>query len=80
MTAVAAIVLVGLAVGLYAALHDGSPKAEAGCINVPAAHAVGGATYQVCGGDVARWCRAAATRDDWLGSAVRERCRRAGYP
>jgi hypothetical protein len=79
MTAIAAIVLVGLAIALFAALHDGSSKADAGCIDVPATHSVGGATYQVCGADVARWCRSAATRDDWLGSSLRPRCRSAGY-
>jgi hypothetical protein len=80
MTAVAAIVVIGLVVGLYAVLHDSSPKAQAGCIEVPAAHSVGGASYQVCGDRAGRWCRSAANRDDWLGSAVRDRCRRAGYP
>jgi hypothetical protein len=79
MTAIAAIVLVGLAVALFAALDHGSSEAQAGCLEVPAAHSVGGATYEVCGGDVARWCRSAATRDDWLGSSLQSRCRRAGY-
>ena len=80
MTAVAAVVLVGLAVALFAALDGGSSEAKAGCIEVPAAHAVGGATYDVCGTEVARWCRSAGARDDWLGSTLQQRCRRAGYP
>jgi hypothetical protein len=80
MTAVAAIVLVGLAIALFAAIHDGSSKAESGCIEVPATHAVGGATIKACGADAVRWCREAETRDDWLGNAVGPRCRRAGYP
>jgi hypothetical protein len=80
MTVVAAIVAIGLIVALYAVLHDGSPAARAGCIAVPAAHSVGGASYQVCGDRATRLCRSTATRHDWLGSAVRDRCGRAGYP
>jgi hypothetical protein len=80
MTAVAAIVLVGLVVGLYAVFHDSSPTAHAGCIDVPATHSVGGASYRVCGDRATRWCRSAATRDDWLGSAAQNPCRRAGHP
>ena len=79
MSVIAAIVVIGLVVGLYSVLHDSSPEAQAGCIEVPAAHSVGGASYQICGDSAARWCRFAATRDDWLGSAVQGRCRRAGY-
>ena len=80
MTAIAAIVVVGLAIALFAAIHDGSSKADSGCIEVPATHAVGGATITACAGDALRWCREAATRDDWFGKAVQPRCRRAGYP
>ena len=80
MTAVAAIVVIGLIVGLYAVLHGSSPAAHAGCVDVPAAHSVGGGSYEICGARAARWCSAAANRDDWLGSAAQSRCRRAGYP
>jgi hypothetical protein len=78
MGAVAAIVAIGLIAGLYAVLHD-SPKAQAGCIQIPAAHAVGGATVKACGADAIGWCRSTADRRDWLGSAVQDRCGRAGY-
>ena len=42
MSVIAAIVVIGLVVGLYSVLHDSSPEAQAGCIEVPAAHSVGG--------------------------------------
>jgi hypothetical protein len=79
MAVVAAILLLGLAAGLYAALRDGSSKAEPGCIEVPAAHSTGGTTLKSCGADAARWCRSAAARDDALARAVRAHCRSAGY-
>jgi hypothetical protein len=79
MTAVAAVVVVGIAAALFAVVHDGSPKAASGCIEVPATHAVGGATITACGSEAVRWCHLAARRDDWLGRAVRPRCRSAGY-
>jgi hypothetical protein len=79
MTAVAAIVIVGLVIGLFAVLGGSSPPAAAGCVDVPAAHSVGGGSYEICGDRAALWCRSESARDDWLASAARDRCARAGY-
>jgi hypothetical protein len=80
LVAVVTILVIGLVIGLYAALHDGSSsKAEAGCIEVTAAHTTGGATLRACGPAAVRWCRSARAREDALARAVQARCSRAGY-
>jgi hypothetical protein len=74
-----ALLAVGVAVVLYAALQSGSSEAGPGCVNVTAAHSTGGATLHACGKAAARWCHSAATRSDALARDLRRECRKAGY-
>jgi hypothetical protein len=77
---IAALLVVALAVVVYAAVSEDSAKPGPGCIEVTAAHSTGGATVRACGPTAARWCRTMAARDDPLARAVRARCRSAGLP
>jgi hypothetical protein len=79
LAVVAAVVLVGAAVALYAALHHGTPKAATGCVDVVAASTTGGATLHACGADAVRWCRSQAGRTDRAARVTLAACARAGY-
>jgi hypothetical protein len=69
------LALVGLGVK---ALTSASPK-RAGCINVTFASTVGGATLDACGGRARSVCASPGAFRS-VEDALREACRRAGYP
>jgi hypothetical protein len=77
---VAVVLVVALAVVLYATLRGGSSEAGPGCVKLTVASSTGGATLHACGKEAARWCRSVATRQEAFARTVRERCRNAGYP
>jgi hypothetical protein len=75
---VAAILAIAAAVAVYAAVHHGTSKAAAGCVEVNAPSTTGAATLHACGADAARWC-ATQTTGDTVARAVLAACARAGY-
>jgi hypothetical protein len=79
LIAVTLVVVVAAAVTLYLALHHGSGKVTAGCVQISAASTTGGANLHACGADAARWCRSETERGTAGDRAVLAACRRAGY-
>ena len=79
IVAVAAALALAVAVVLYVALQgDGSSAAKPGCIDVTAAHTVGGATLHACGSEAANWCRSSEVRSRRY-TGLAQACRKAGY-
>ena len=80
LAGVAAVLVVALAVVLFAILRGGSSEAGPGCIRLTVATSTGGATLNACGSSAARWCRSAESRQAAIARNARAECRRAGYP
>jgi hypothetical protein len=80
LVAVIAVLLIGVAIALFATLRGGSSEAGAGCIRVTVPSTMGGATVHACGPAAARWCRSPESRQAAIAHDARAQCLRAGYP
>jgi hypothetical protein len=75
---VAAVVAIGVAIALYAALHHGSRTAASGCIEATTPSTTGAATVHACGAEAVSLCRSQAGLRDPSARAILAACRRAG--
>jgi hypothetical protein len=80
LVVVTVVLLLAVAVALFATLSGGSSEAGPGCIRVTVPSTMGGATVHACGPGAARWCHSPESRQSAIARKARAECRRAGYP
>jgi hypothetical protein len=76
---VAALVAVGIAVGVWSAVTSDPAETSAnGCISVTISSATGGGILHYCGKQAETFCRASFVKSDTVSLAARHQCDLAG--
>lgn len=79
LTAIAAVLAVLVAVGIYAAVRPGSyDGSRNGCITVNVPSSMGGSLIHQCGADARATCNRAFAGSDKIALLTRPQCRLAG--